>query len=86
MPSLTAGRPAAQYFRWRDQAAGGFSRWMRNRETGNTRCMKSCLGLLFILLVFTVVFGGGALIWYLSNTAEFTKQEAPPKAIPAGIH
>ena len=52
--------------------------------------MKSCFGLLFVLLVFTVVVGGGALIWYLSDTAEFSRNgatpaatsAAPPKAVP----
>ena len=52
--------------------------------------MKSCLGLLFVLLVFTVVVGGGALIWYLSDTAEFSRKSpapaatsaVPPKAVP----
>jgi flagellar basal body-associated protein FliL len=52
--------------------------------------MKSCLGLLIILLVFTLVVGGGALIWHLSSTAEFsrktgtaaTSSATPPKAIP----
>ena len=36
------------------------------------------------LLVFTLVVGGGALIWYLSDTAEFSRSTdgAPPKAIP----
>jgi hypothetical protein len=53
--------------------------------------MKSCLGLLFTLLVFTVVVGGGALIWYLSQTAEFSRKgaagdsPAPPKARPVLI-
>jgi hypothetical protein len=45
--------------------------------------MKSCLGLLFVLLVFTVVVGGGALIWYLSDTAEFSRNGATPGAISA---
>ncbi len=52
--------------------------------------MKSCLGLLFMLLLFVVVIGGGALIWYLSDTAEFTQAGAAgtagtdhaPKATP----
>lgn len=51
--------------------------------------MKSCLGLLAVLTVFIVVVGGGALIWYLSETAEFSRKDAvgtetaaPPKAIP----
>jgi hypothetical protein len=42
--------------------------------------MKSCLGLLFTLLVFTIVIGGGALIWYLSDTAEFSRKGPPPAA------
>jgi hypothetical protein len=52
--------------------------------------MKSCLGLLFTLSVFTFVVGGGALIWYLSHSAEFSRTDGspsaatanPPKAIP----
>lgn len=51
--------------------------------------MKSCLGLLITLLIFTFVVGGGALIWYLSDTAEFSRSglavavpAPPPKAIP----
>lgn len=55
--------------------------------------MKSCLGLLITLFIFVSVIGGGALIWYLSTTAEFTrtdhaaagsakKSTAPPVAIP----
>ncbi len=52
--------------------------------------MKSCLGLLVTLLVFTIVIGGGALIWYLSYSAEFSRagkapaaaSAMPPKATP----
>ena len=51
--------------------------------------MKSCLGLLLVLLSFVLVIGGGGLIWYLSETAEFSRKmpvnptaAAPPKAIP----
>ena len=50
--------------------------------------MKSCLGLLIVLLVFVAVVGGGALIWYLSSTSEFSRKNAPvlngapPKAVP----
>jgi hypothetical protein len=48
--------------------------------------MKSCLGLLFILLVFTLVVGGGGLIWYLSRSAEFSRKDAPaPRAVPARV-
>jgi hypothetical protein len=49
--------------------------------------MKSCFGLLVVLLVFTLVIGGGGLIWYLSYSAEFSRNDAPPAAIvvpPAG--
>jgi hypothetical protein len=41
--------------------------------------MKSCLGLLFTLLILIAVIGTGAAIWYLSDTAEFSKKEAPAK-------
>ena len=63
---------------------------MRPRETGNKPSVKSCLGLLFTLLVLTIVVGGGALIWYLSDTVEFSRtgngaNAAPPKARPVQI-
>ena len=38
--------------------------------------MKSFLGMLFTLLVLTAVIGGGALLWYLSKTAEFSRKPA----------
>ena len=41
--------------------------------------MKSCFGLLLTLLILFAVIGTGAAIWYLSDTAEFTKKEAPAK-------
>jgi cytoskeletal protein RodZ len=47
--------------------------------------MKSCLGLIFALSLFVVVVGGGAFIWYLSYSAEFSRAGSssnPPKAIP----
>ena len=70
--------------------AAGFSRWMRSGERGNNPPVKSCLGLLFTLLVFSIVVGGGALIWYLSDTAEFGRTgngaaAAPPKARPVQL-
>jgi hypothetical protein len=40
--------------------------------------MKFFLGSIFTLLVFTVVIGGGGLIWYLSETSELTRKEATP--------
>jgi len=39
--------------------------------------MKSCLGLLITLLILIAVVGSGAALWYLSNTAEFSRKEAP---------
>lgn len=51
---------------------------MRSAERVYNPPMKSCLGLLFTLLVFVLVVGGGALIWYLSSTAEFTRNTTPP--------
>lgn len=40
--------------------------------------MKFFFGAIFTLLVFTVVIGGGALIWYLSQTTELSRNEAMP--------
>ena len=46
--------------------------------------MKSCLGILIIFFSFLAVVGGGAGIWYLSKTSEFTRiapaAPAPPPA------
>lgn len=42
--------------------------------------MKSCLGLILALLVLVIVVGSGALVWYLSDTAEFTRQGGAPAA------
>ena len=51
--------------------------------------MKSCLGMLLVLSTLVAVIGGGALIWYLSSTSEFSRKGAvtgppsdfPPKAL-----
>jgi hypothetical protein len=43
--------------------------------------MKSCLGLLITLIIFTLVIGGGGLIWYLSSSSEFSRDASPP--VPA---
>lgn len=40
--------------------------------------MKSCLGILLVTLVCVAVVGGGALIWYMSGTSEFTRKSPPP--------
>ncbi|MCF7675728.1 MAG: hypothetical protein K9N23_21355 [Akkermansiaceae bacterium] len=42
--------------------------------------MKSCLSLLFVLLVLTVVVGTGGLLFYLSYTAEFSRKDKAPQA------
>ncbi len=47
--------------------------------------MKSCLGLLFILAILLAVVGGGGLIWYLSNTAEFSRKDGPVLVLPNTI-
>jgi hypothetical protein len=44
--------------------------------------MKSCLGILFVFFTFVAVIGGGAFIWYLSSTAEFSRKTPPPSAPP----
>jgi len=45
--------------------------------------MKSCFGMLLALVLFILVIGGGGLIWYLSETAEFSRTgENPPVAVP----
>ena len=43
--------------------------------------MKSCLGMLLTLVVLLAVIVSGAAIWYLSNTAEFTRKDAPAPAV-----
>lgn len=40
--------------------------------------MKSFLGLLITLIIFTLVIGGGGLIWYLSYASEFSRDANPP--------
>lgn len=47
--------------------------------------MKSCLGLIITLLIFISVIGGGALIWYLSDTAEFSRTASPTHSQPSPI-
>jgi flagellar basal body-associated protein FliL len=59
---------------------------MRRREIASKPDMKSCLGMLLILSAFVLVVGGGAAIWYLSDSVEFSRKDAkapPPKAISA---
>lgn len=56
--------------------------------------MKSCLGILLVFFAFVAVIGGGALLWYLSDTAEFSRKGASPAGptapkasvpIPSGV-
>lgn len=46
--------------------------------------MKSCLGILIIFFTFVAVIGGGAFLWYISRTSEFSRTgdaaKNPPKA------
>ncbi len=64
----------------------GLEEWRRSVWLGD---MKSCLGLLLVLMSFVLVVGGGGLLWYLSETSDFSRKlpanptvAAPPKAIP----
>ena len=41
--------------------------------------MKSCLGMLLALVVLVAVIGTLAAVWHLSDTAEFTRKEAPAR-------
>ncbi|MBK1817651.1 hypothetical protein JIN84_18675 [Luteolibacter yonseiensis] len=47
--------------------------------------MKSCLGLLIVFSTFVAVVGGGVLIWFLSDTSEFSRkaQTPTPASAPA---
>ena len=46
--------------------------------------MKSCLGILIVFFTFVAVIGGGAFLWYISSSSEFSRAGAdgntPPKA------
>jgi hypothetical protein len=44
--------------------------------------MKSCLGIIIAFVIFVAVIGGGALLWYLSDTTEFSRKPAPASAPP----
>lgn len=43
--------------------------------------MRSCLGVLIVFFTFVGIIGGGALIWYLSTSAEFSRK--PSASAPA---
>jgi hypothetical protein len=42
--------------------------------------MKSCLGLLLAMLILIAVIVTGSGLWYLSSTAEFSRNDAPAAA------
>lgn len=60
------------------------SRWRVRADRVNKPGMKSCLGMLVILAALALVIGGAAAIWYLSESAEFSRKgkQAPPRAAP----
>lgn len=35
--------------------------------------MKSCLGLLIVLITAIALIGGGGALWYLSKRSEFSR-------------
>lgn len=41
--------------------------------------MRSCFGLLIVIFAFTLVIGGGGLIYFLSYTAEFSRTDVPSR-------
>jgi flagellar basal body-associated protein FliL len=51
--------------------------------------MKSCFGMLLVLLIVLAILGTGGLIWYLSSTATFTRKDAAaphsPVAAPTSV-
>lgn len=47
--------------------------------------MKSCLGILIVFTTLVAVLGGGALIWYLSSTAEFSRTDTAATAPKAAV-
>jgi hypothetical protein len=46
--------------------------------------MKSCLGILIVFFTFVAVIGGGAFLWYISSSSEFSRTggtgSSPPTA------
>lgn len=56
----------------------GFSCWLLPPKTTTPPGVNSYLGLLFSFVILVLVGGGGALIWYLSTTTEFSRAPNPP--------
>jgi hypothetical protein len=44
--------------------------------------MKSCLAVFISLVISILVVSSGALLWYLSDSAEFSRNDNPPTASP----
>lgn len=38
--------------------------------------MKSCLGTLLVMVIFSLVVGGGLLLWHLSASADFWRADS----------
>lgn len=38
--------------------------------------LNGCFSMLLLLIAFIAIMGGGAVLWYLSDTAEFAKTES----------
>jgi uncharacterized protein HemX len=38
--------------------------------------MKSCFGLLLVIVVVAAVLGTGGLMWYLASHTEFTRKDS----------
>ena len=67
---------------WSPAADDGqkISAWMPRGGDAYWPRMKSSCGMMLVLLVFVLVVTSGALIWYLSKTAEFSRKDTPPAA------
>jgi flagellar basal body-associated protein FliL len=44
--------------------------------------MKSCLGILIVFFTLVAVVGGGAFLWYISSTSEFSRTGADANNSP----
>ncbi|BCU77549.1 hypothetical protein [Luteolibacter sp. LG18] len=42
--------------------------------------MKSCFGMLLVVLVILAVLGSAGLVWYLNANTEFSRKELPAAA------
>jgi hypothetical protein len=46
------------------------------------KAVRSFLTMMLVLLVFVLFVGGGALIWYMSSSVEFTRKDVPGAVKP----